>query len=211
MQLLQKVFFCYRPLFHEKRAAETGCSSMYKVLLFHDLQDLHGTGLDADAAGDTLGGGSAFRSNHDLHGADLCALAAGGAELLVDHVHAGLGILRDGTGFANLGALSALDAGHGFGAVTLRHDADTGKIFIKGLVESGGAGADALQASHALRTLLNSQLLHSKQTLSFRNVTAIIQQPFKNSNDNLIQKQQISLFFLGKGFLRGDTIFEFSV
>ena len=139
-------------------------------LLFHDLQDLHGACLDADTAGYALSGDATLGSDHDLHGADLCALAAGGTELLVDHVNTGLGILGDCTGLANLSALAALDAGHGLGAGTLGDDADAGQIFIKGLVESIGAGANALQTCHALSTLLNHQLLHNKETLSFHKV-----------------------------------------
>ena len=139
-------------------------------LLFHDLQDLHGACLDADAAGDALGGDAALGSDHDLHGADFCALTTGSAELLVDHINTGLGILGDCTSLTDLSALTTLDAGHGLGAATLSNDADAGQIFIKGLVESIGAGANALQTCHALSTLLNHQLLHNKETLSFHKV-----------------------------------------
>ena len=129
-------------------------------LLLHDLQDLHGAGLDADTAGNALGGGANLGLHHNMHGADLDALAAGGAELLIDHEHTGLGILGDGAGFAGLCTLAALDAGHGLGLLVLVDDLDAGKIRIKGFIESIGTGTDALQASHALCSLFNRQLLH---------------------------------------------------
>ena len=116
---------------------------MYK-LLFHDLQDLHGASLYADAAGDALGGGAVFGHDHDLHGAGFHALAAGGAQLLIDHVHAGLGVLGDGTGLADLSALAALDAGHGLSACALGNDLDAAQIRVEFFVESVGAGTDAL-------------------------------------------------------------------
>ena len=72
-------------------------------LLLDDLQDLHGAGLDADATGDALGSGAILIGDDQVEGAGLSALAAAGAELLVDHVHAGLGILGDRTGGTDLG------------------------------------------------------------------------------------------------------------
>ena len=134
-------------------------------LLFHDLQDLHGAGLDTNAAGDALSGGALSGSDHNLHGADLNALAAGSAELLVDHVNTGLGVLGDCTGLTDLGALAALDASHGLSAGTLGNDADSGQIFVEFLIEGVGASTDALQASHALGTLLNHQFLHKRNLL----------------------------------------------
>ena len=132
-------------------------------LLLNDLQQLHGTCLGADAAGDALGGGSVLIGNHDLHGTYLHTLAAVGAELLVDHVHAGLGILGDGTGLADLGAFAALDAGHGLSfAVLARNDADGGLVRVKGLVEGDRAGSDALQTCHAGYVFLDREFLHTR-------------------------------------------------
>ena len=129
-------------------------------LLFDDLQDLHGASLDADAAGDALGSGALGLQDHDLHGADLDALAAADTVLLADHVDAGLSVLGDSAVLTDLHALAALDADVGLGVIALGNDLDAGQIGIKLLVESGGAGLDTLQASHALLALLDSQLLH---------------------------------------------------
>jgi len=129
-------------------------------LLFDDLQNLHGAGLDTDAAGDALGSRRAFLEHHDLHGANLYALAAGNTLFLVDHVHTGLGILRNSLMLADLHALAALDAGHGLGSITLGHNADAAQIFIKLFVKCFGTSLNALQTSHALRIFLNSKAFH---------------------------------------------------
>ena len=129
-------------------------------LLFHDLQHFHGADLGTDAAGDALGGRAFGLHDHDLHGAGFHTIAAGNAQLLVDHVHAGLGILGDGTVLTSLHALTALDAGHGLGTGTLGNHLDAGQILMELLVESGRAGTDALQAGHAFDILFNSKLLH---------------------------------------------------
>lgn len=49
------------------------------------------------------------RGDHHAEGTYLHALAAGCTQLLIDHVHAGLGILGNGTGLAGLGTFAALD------------------------------------------------------------------------------------------------------
>ena len=145
----------------------TGSPAPGECLLLHDFQNLHGAGLDADAAGDALGGigtgGSG--SNDHLEGADFGALAAAGAELLVDHVHA-LGVLGDGTGLADLGALAALDADIGLDSTVLLHDVDAGLIFVEFLVESLGASPDALQTSHTGGTFLYAKFLHDSASFS---------------------------------------------
>ena len=133
----------------------------YVSLVFDDLQHFHGASLGTDAAGDALGGGAAFLQDHNLHGAGFHALAAGNAELLVDHVDTGLGILGDGTGLADLHALTALDAGHGLGlACLVGADLNSAEGDIKFLVESFGASLNTLQAGHALFIFLNGQFLH---------------------------------------------------
>ncbi len=136
-------------------------------LLLDDLQDLHGAGLDADAAGDALGSRSVLVLDDQAEGAGLGALAAAGAELLADHVNAGLGVLGDGTVGASLGAQTALGADLGLGSALALHDLDAGLGDIILLVESLGASLDALQAGHALGALLDGQLLH-KIDLLFR-------------------------------------------
>ena len=49
------------------------------ILLFNDLQDLHGASLHADAAGDALRNRRLFLMYHDLHGADGHASATANA------------------------------------------------------------------------------------------------------------------------------------
>ena len=132
------------------------------MLLFDDLQDLHGASLDTDAAGDALGNRILILLDHDLEGAGFLALAAANAQLLVDHVHTGLGVLGDGTVLTGLHTLAALDADHGLGTGTLGNDLDAGQIGIEFLVECLGAGLDALQAGHTLSIFIDSQLLHSR-------------------------------------------------
>ena len=133
----------------------------YVDLVFDDFQHFHGAGLGADATGDALGGGTAFLQDHNLHGAGFHALAAGDAELLVDHVDTGLGILSDGTGLADLHALTALDAGHGLGlACLVGADLNSAESDIKFLVESFSASLNTLQTGHALFIFLNGQFLH---------------------------------------------------
>ena len=135
-------------------------------LLFHDLQDFHGASLDTDATSDALGGSALLCHNHNLHGADLNALAALDAQLLVDHVHAGLGVLSDSLMLTDLHALAALDADIGLGSIALGNDADAAQIFVELLIESFGASLNTLQASHTFRIFLNSELLHNRE-LSF--------------------------------------------
>jgi len=138
-------------------------AALYAIeLLFDDLQQLHGTSLDADAAGDTLGNGIAFLMNHNLHGAYLNTLAATNALLLVDHVHAGLGVLSNGLMLANLHALAALDAHIGLGSFTLCNNLDAGIVLMEFLIESLGASANALQAGHTGNVLLNREFLHRR-------------------------------------------------
>ena len=127
-----------------------------KNLLFDDLQHAHGTGLGTNAAGDALGSRILFLQHHDLHGAGLNALAAAHAVLLVDHVHAGLGVLGDGIVLTGLHALAALDADIGLcTAVLAGDDTDAAVVLVELLVERSGAGADTGQTRHAGRVLLH--------------------------------------------------------
>ena len=133
---------------------------IYVELLLDDFQNLHGASLDTDAASNALGSGVAFLQNHDLGGANFHTLATGNTLLLVDHVNTGLGILGNGLVFADLHALAALDADVGLCCIALCDDADAGQILVKLLIECLGASLNALQASHALLALLDSQLFH---------------------------------------------------
>ena len=127
----------------------------FENLLFHDLQDFHGAGLDTDAAGDALGNGALGLQHHDLHGANLNALAAADAGLLIDHVHAGLLVLGDGTVLADLSALTALDADIGLCTGALGHNLNAAQIGVEFLIKSSRAGTDTFQAGHALGTFFN--------------------------------------------------------
>ena len=129
-------------------------------LLFYDFQDLHGACLNADAAGDALAGSGFGLEHHHLHGAGFHALAALNAQLLVDHVNTGLGILSNGTGLANLHALTALDADIGLCATALCNHTDAGQILVEFLIKCVGAGLNTFKASHALAILINNQFLH---------------------------------------------------
>ena len=132
-------------------------------LLFDDLQNFHGAGLGADAAGDALGSGVLGLQHHDLHGAGLDALAASDAVFLIDHKNAGLGILGDGIVLTGSHALSALDAGLGLGAAVLTgNDPNAGIIRVEFLVKSLRAGAHTLQTGHTFHIFFNSELLHNR-------------------------------------------------
>ena len=94
---------------------------------------------------------------HDLHRAGSHTSTATNTQLLVDHVHAGLGILGDGAMLAGAHALAALDADIGLCfAVLAGNDLDAGIDGIGFLIERFGASLSALQASHAFGILLNS-------------------------------------------------------
>ena len=133
-------------------------------LLFDDLQDLHGTGLDTDAAGDALGSGTLGLHDHNLHRAGLDTLAAADALLLVDHVNTGLGVLGDGFVLAGTHALTALDADIGLGSASLLNDLDAAQGDVIFLIECFGASLCTLQASHALGILLNGELFHNRKS-----------------------------------------------
>ena len=106
-------------------------------LFFHNLQDLHGAALDTNATGNALAccGAGNSGGNHNVEGADFCALPAAGAELLVDHVHSRLGILGNGAELTCLGALATLDTGQRLRGSVLLHNLDTGLILMEFLVE----------------------------------------------------------------------------
>ena len=118
----------------EKNERPKGRSS-FRSLLLNNLQDLHGADLGTDSAGDALGSGILGFQHHDLHGAGLHALAAANALFLVNHVHTGLGILGNGLVLTGAGALAALDAGIGLGAVSLGDNADTGVVLVELLIK----------------------------------------------------------------------------
>ena len=155
----------YYMMIHATKKQQPLAAVFYvEMLLLHDLQDLHGAGLDTDAAGDALGSRTVFGCYHDLHGAGFYTLATGGAKLLVDHVDTGLGVLGDCTSLADLSTLAALNADHGLCLALLLHDLDTGQILMELLIESGGTGVNALQTCHALSAFFYSKLLHNKES-----------------------------------------------
>ena len=128
---------------------------MYWELLFHDLQDFHGTGFDTNAAGNALGHRIFGLVHHYLGGAGFYALAAADAELFIDHIHAGLGILRNRAMLTGFHTLATLDAHIGLCTSTLGNDLDTAVILVKLLIESHGAGPDTFQAGHTLGILFD--------------------------------------------------------
>ena len=161
-------------------------AALTKILLFNDLQNIHGASLNTDATSNALGNGSAFLMYHDLHGADLNTLATLDAQLLVDHVNAGLCVLSDGAMLTSLHALAALDANHGLGiAVLTGNDLDAGVDGIRLLIESLGTSLSALQASHTFGIFLNSELLHSREISFYIIFYDIIPHSDKNSNDEM--------------------------
>ena len=123
----------------------------YCIILFlNDLKDTHRTGLGADAAGNALGGGALGGLNHNLHRADLNTFAAGCTQLLIDHIHAGLRILRNGARLTDLHAFTALNTGHRLSTAALSNHLNGTQVRVKGLIKGGGAGTNALQARHTL-------------------------------------------------------------
>ena len=97
-----------------------------------------------------------------MHGAGFDALAAADTLLLVDHVHAGLGILSDGFVLTCLHALAALDANIGLCAGALGNDLDAAQGDIIHLIESFRASLNTLQTSHTFTILFNNELLHKR-------------------------------------------------
>jgi hypothetical protein len=166
----------------QKNAHGKPWALMGLFLLFDDLQDLHGASLHADAAGDALGNRRLFLVYHNLHGAGFHTLAAADAQLLVDHVNTGLGVLGNSAVLTGLHTLAALDANHRLGAAVLgSHDLNAGIVGMELLIECLGAGLNALQASHTFGILLNSQLLH--RMISFiKLVKHIIHDVLTNGN-----------------------------
>ena len=134
-------------------------------LFLHDLQDLHGTCLHANAAGNALGCRILRLHDHDLHGASFYTLTTGNAQLLIDHVNAGLGVLGDSTLLTGTHTLTALDAGVRLCALALGNDLNAAQIGIEFLIESGGASTNTFQTCHTLSILIYRQLLHTKDPL----------------------------------------------
>ena len=145
-----------------------GLGLMLQKLLFHNLQHFHGANLGTDAAGNALGSRAIGLHDHNLHGASLNTLTAGNTQLLVDHVHAGLGVLGDSASLTGLHALTTLDADSGLGfAGLVGADLNGAEGHVKFLIECFGASLNTLQASHALGIFLNSELLHREKSPLF--------------------------------------------
>ena len=129
-------------------------------LCFHDLQYAGGTGLHADAAGNTFAGyGRGLRLHHYAEGAGFHAFAAAGTFLFVDHVNA-LRVLGDRflrTGFR---AFAALYADHWLRASVLFNDLNAGFIRVEFLIKAGGTCDHTLQTCHTFRAFYNFKFLH---------------------------------------------------
>ena len=147
-------------------------------LLLDDLQQIHRAGLGADAAGDALGGGVA--EGHHLHGTDFDALAAGGAELFVNHVNAGFGVLGDGVVGTGAGALAALYAGLDLRLAVVVHDADAALVLVKHLVEGFGTRSHTGQTRHTGYALLDGYLFHGVHLHIYCNIIIHIFTGFVN-------------------------------
>ena len=119
------------------------------ILALGNLKHVHGTSLDADAAGNALGGGRHLRLiNQNAERTCSLTLATAHTELLIDHVHTGLGILRDSTLFAGSGAFTALHTGHGANFSGALNNLNAGLIRMELLMKCHRASADALQTGH---------------------------------------------------------------
>ena len=134
-------------------------------LFLHDLQDLHGTCLHANTAGNALGCRILRLHDHDLHGASFNTLTTGNAQLLIDHINASFGILGNSTLLAGTHALTTLNTGVRLCTLALGDDLNAAQIRIEFLIESGGASTDTFQTCHTLSILIDRQLLHTKDPL----------------------------------------------
>ena len=144
----------------------TGTAGGYD-LFFDDLQQLHGTCLDADAAGGAFAGiRGGLVLDDEAEGTCFDALAAAGAELAANHPDT-LGVLGDGAGGTCFGALAALDADHGTDVLAALDDLQSSLIGVEFLIVSVGAGADALQTGHALHAFFDGQLFHERSPSHF--------------------------------------------
>ena len=174
---------------YHKKSCQNNWQDFYvSILFFHDFQNFHGASLYADTAGNALRRRTLSRGNHDLHGAGFHTLTAGGAKLLIDHVHTGLGILGDSASLTDLHALTTLDAGHRLCTGTLGNYLNAAKVLIKLLKKCIGASADTFQAGHTFNVLFHRKLLHKKGNPLFYFISIhIIQDMVQNSNDNFKQ------------------------
>ena len=144
-----------------------GWAFLISSLFFDDLEELHRTGLGADAAGDALGGKfTRLGLDHHAEGTCLDTLAAAGAELLVDGVDA-LCVLRDGAVGTCFGTFAALDAEHRLGRALAVDDLKTCLGGIKFFVEGGGTGTNALKTGHAFDALFGGEFFHGNDSFIY--------------------------------------------
>jgi len=132
------------------------------ALLLFNFQNAHRTSLGANAAGNALGNGILLLMYHHLGGANFHALAAADAELLVDHINTGLGVLCDSTVFTDLHTFAALNAGHRLGRAVLFHDTNAGIVLVEFLIKSYRASTYAFQASHTRCIFFYYKFLHKE-------------------------------------------------
>jgi hypothetical protein len=145
-----------------EKAAELLQPPEYVELLLDNFQQFHGASLDTDATGDALGSRILGLHDHDLHGAGFHTLATLDAQLLVDHEHAGLGILSDGAMLTGTHALATLNTHHRLSTGSLGNHVNAAQIFIEFLVEGGGTSPDTFQTCHTFNALFCHKLLHIK-------------------------------------------------
>jgi hypothetical protein len=133
-----------------------------------------------------------------MEGTSLCALTAGGAQLLINHINTGLGILSDRTVLTSLHAFATLDTCHRLCAALPLNYANTRQIGIKGLMESIGTCANALKARHTLNILFNSKFFH----------LGYLPNIIHNIIANVERKCNANLSFFRHFFLRSNIFYD---
>ena len=131
-----------------------------RELALLNLQNLLGTCPDAEAAGRAFRGRRIVVLYNDAKGTYLGALAALGAELFVNHIHA-LSILGNGAAFAYLGAFAALRTYLHLGHAGLAlQNMDAGFVWIKLFIESLRARDNAGETCGASVLIGHCQFSH---------------------------------------------------
>ena len=181
---ITSLFFIFSLFLKMERWAAKGCPSGCLTYFSTISSSSIGHALTQMPQAMHLEAGPSSGRTHHLHGAGLGALAAADALLLVDHVHAGLGVLGDGLVLTGTHTLAALNAGIGLCAGTLGHDADTALLLVKFLIERLGTGGDALQTCHALHIFLAASFFIAQNSPSFFCSLSLYMSMQEKSNKN---------------------------
>ena len=145
-----------RNLYMDKRKRRTRRSAAW-FLFFNDFQQLHGAGLNTDAAGGAFAGiRDGLVLDDEAEGTRFNAFSAAGAELAADHPDA-LGVLGDRAVGTDLGALAALDTGHGTDVLAALNDLQSGLIGVEFLIVCvGDRKSTRLNSSHRSQSRMPS-------------------------------------------------------